>query len=171
MTHLLGATEGTGPVQGVWGGYGGGICGGTPDDLAWESGRDAKDLETLVHGGRAAEISNRLSDQGRTADLPGGGMPGPSGNEDVNAGPFPIQAFPVHRGHSGGEKPPPPTMHLMRHAGPPAGTEQQLPCHSSVRQGNGAKESAASGGGDEGYLREGLRGISGAARKCDDFVH
>ena len=74
-------------------------------------------------------------------------MPRPIGDKDGNAGPFPAPACPVHRGHFGGGKPPPPTVPPMRHAGPPAYTERKAPCNRTVRQGMGAKEAAASGGG------------------------
>ena len=72
---------------------------------------------------------------------------------------LPIPACPGHHVHYGGGKPPPPTVHPMWHAGPPAVTEHQSPCHGSVRQGRGAKEVAASRGGAEGELREVLRDI------------
>ena len=55
----------------------------------------------------------------------------------------------------------------MQHAGPPAGTERQAPCHSSVRQGSGAEEAAASGGGSKGELGDGLRGIQGSDGECN----
>ena len=83
-------------------------------------------------------------------------MSGPSNGDDGDAGALPAPTCPRHRGHSGGGKPPPPTVHPMRHAGPPAGTERQAPCHSAVRQGSGAEEAAARGGGAEGELGEGF---------------
>ena len=49
------------------------------------------------------------------------------------------------------------------------GTELQAPCHISVRQVSGAEEVAASGGGAEGEIKEGLRGIRGAAGECNDI--
>ena len=67
---------------------GGRVFGGSQDDSAWESGRGATDLEKLGHGGRAADLSNGLSTQGSPAELPVGGMHGPSGNEDGNSGSF-----------------------------------------------------------------------------------
>ena len=114
-------------MQGVWGGDGGGICGRSQDDSAWAIGRGATDLEKLGRGGIAADISLSLPGQGRPVELPGGGMPGPSGDEDGDAGPFTIPACPGHRGHYGGEKPPSPTVHPIRHANPLAGTERQSP--------------------------------------------
>ena len=156
-----------GPVQGVQGADGSRICGGAQDDSAWASGRGATELENLVHVGRAVDVSRGLPDQWRPAELLGGGMPRPSGDEDCNAGQFPTPACPGHHGHSGGGKPPPPTVPPMQHAGPPLGTERKVTCHRSVRQGSEAKEVASSGGGAEVDLRDGLRGIRGAAGKCD----
>ena len=146
-------------MQGVRGGDGGGICGRIHDDLAWESGRGATDLEDLGHRGRAAGILNVLPGQGRSMELPGVGMPGPSGNEDGNVGSLPIPACSGHCVHYGVRKPPPPMLHPMRHSGLPAGTERQAHCHQSVRQRRGAKEAAANGGGAEGELGTGLGGI------------
>ena len=67
----------------------GGIPGESPDDSAWEGDRDATDLENPVRGGRDTEISNGIPGQGRPVELPGGGMHGPSGNKDGDAGAFP----------------------------------------------------------------------------------
>ena len=97
-----------------------------------------------------------LPANGSPTELPGGGIPGPSGDEDGNVGALPAPAYPRHRGHFGGGKPLPPTVQPMQHSGSLAGTEQQAPCHSSVRQGSRAEESAAGGGGAEGELGEGL---------------
>ena len=66
-TFLPGETEGTGPVQGVRGGDGGGIFGGSQDDTACESGRGETDLENLGDGGRASDVSHGLPGQGRPA--------------------------------------------------------------------------------------------------------
>ena len=80
------------------------------------------ELENFGHGRRAADILHGLPGQGRPVELPGGGIPGPSSDEDSDAGPFTIPACPGHRGHSRGGKPPPPTVHPMRNSGPPLGT-------------------------------------------------
>ena len=166
-THLQGDPEGTGSLQGVRGGDGGRIYGESHDDSAWAVGRGATELENPGHRGGATDISNGLPGQGRPLELTGGGMPGPSGNEDGDAGTLPPPERPRHRGHFGVGKPPPPKVHLMRHAGPLAGTERQAPCHSSVRQGSGAEEEVASGGGARVELREVLRVILGAAVECN----
>ena len=139
-----------GTVQGLQVGDGGGVCGGAQYDSAWESSRGATDLENLGHGGRAVDVLHGRPGQRRPTELPSGGMPRSSGNEYGDAGPFTTPACPGHRGCSGGGKPPPPTVPLMRHAGPLADTERKAPCHISVCQVSGAKETAASGGGDEG---------------------
>ena len=98
-------TEKTVPVRGVRGGDVGRICGGSQDDSTWASGRGTTKLENLGHGGIAADLLNGLSGQGRPVELPGGGMLGPSSDEDGNAASIPIPACPGHRGHSGGGKP------------------------------------------------------------------
>ena len=138
-----------GPVQGVWGGDGGSICGGTHDDSAWARGRIAMELEDFGHGGIDADISNSPPSQGMPVELPGVRMPRPSGKADGDAGSLPIPACHGHCGNSGGGKHPPTTVNPMQHSGTPAGTERQAPCHSSVRQGIGAKEAADRGGGSE----------------------
>ena len=43
-THLPGAVEETGAVQGVWGGDDSGIIGRAQDDIAWSSGRGEMEL-------------------------------------------------------------------------------------------------------------------------------
>ena len=50
-TNIKGATEGTGPVQGVRGGYGSGILGGAHNGTVWASGRGKTKLENLGKGG------------------------------------------------------------------------------------------------------------------------
>ena len=85
--------------------------------------------------------------QGRPTELPGGGMPRPSGDEDGDAGPFTTPACPGHRGHFVGRKPPPPTVPPMQHYVTPACTECKAPCHCTMRHGSGVKEAVASRGG------------------------
>ena len=69
-TILLGASEGTGKVQGVRGGDGGWIFGGEHDDKRWASGRGEMDLENLDNGGRSADVTHVLPGQGRPKELP-----------------------------------------------------------------------------------------------------
>ena len=138
-TFLPGATEGTGPVQGVQGGDGGGIFNGAQDDTVWASGGGQTELGNLDRGRRTADISRGLPGQGRPAELPGGWIPRTSDGEDGNVDPFSAPACPGHRGNFGGGKPLPPTVPPMRCAGPLAYTEQKATCHCTVRQGGGAK--------------------------------
>ena len=121
-TLLTGAVEGTGSVQGLWGGYGDGIIDRAHDDTAWASGRGDMDMENLGHEGRSADVPHALTGQGRPADLPGGGIPRTSGDEDDDAGTFYAPACTGHRGNFGGGKHPSPTVPPMQHAGPLAYT-------------------------------------------------
>ena len=56
----------------------------------------------------------------------------------------------------------------MKHAGPLACPERNGPCHHPVRQGGEAEEKAASGGGTEVELGEGLSGLCNSFVECDD---
>ena len=143
-------------MQGMWGGDGGEICGGSHDDSAWASGRGVIELENFSHRERATDISNDLPGQWRPAEITSGRMPRQSGNKEGGVGPLPLPACPGDRGNSGRGKPPPLTVHPIRHDVPPAGTEWQALFHRSVRQGIGAKEAADSEGGSEGEIGEGL---------------
>ena len=143
-------------MQGVQGGDVSRIIGGAQYDIAWASGRVEMDLENLGHRGRALNIPHGLPGQGRPAELPGGGIPRTSGDKDGDAGTFYVPACPGHHGCFGGGKHTPPTVTLMRHAGPLAYTEQKSPCHRTVREGSGLEKAAVSGGGIEGEHGEGL---------------
>ena len=97
-------------MQGVQGDGGSGIPGESLDDSKWEGGGDVTELEYPGCGGWATDFTNSIPGKGRPVELPGRGMPGPSGNEDSNAGALPAPACPQQRGHSGGGKSPPPTV-------------------------------------------------------------
>ena len=88
--------------------------------------------------------------------MPCGGVPGHSGNKDGNAGELCAPACLQHRGDSGGRKPSPPTVSLVRHASPQEGVEQAEPEYSAVQQGGGTEEKTAGGGGDAGEYGVGL---------------
>ena len=155
-TLLPVAAEGTGAVKGVRGGDGGGIIGGAQDGTTWASGRGEMELENLGNGVRATDAPHGLPRQGRPVGLPGGGMPRMSGDKDSDAGTFYAPTCTGHRGHFGGGKHPPPMVPPMRYAGPLAYTEQNAPCHHTVRQGSGEEEAAVSGVRIKGYHGEGL---------------
>ena len=143
-------------MQGVRGGEGEEIFGGSQDDTAWANNRGKTNLVNLSHLGRVTDVLHGLTDQEMPADLPGGGMHRPSDDEDGDAGSFTAPSCPGHRGHFGGGKPPPPTVTLMPHSVPPTYTEWKAPWYRTVRQGSEAKEATASGGGTEGDHGEGL---------------
>ena len=79
-THLSGVTEGTGPVQGVQGGDGGGIFDEAKYDTAWASRRGEMELENFGHRRRATDTFHGLPGQGSPVELPSGEMPRPIGN-------------------------------------------------------------------------------------------
>ena len=126
-TLLLRVSEGTGAVQGVWGGDGGWIIGGVLVDTTWASSIGEMELENLVHGGRTMDVPHVLPSQGRPAEMSVGGIHRISGDEDSDAGTFSATAFPGHRGHFGRVKPLPPTVPLMQNYGPLAYTERKAP--------------------------------------------
>ena len=83
-------------------------------------------------------------------------MSGTGGDKNGDAGPISTPECPEHCGHFLGGKPPPPTVPLMRHAGPLEYTERKAPCHRTVRLGSRAIEYAVSGGGVAGERGKGL---------------
>ena len=125
-------------------------------------------MEKLGHRERDVYVPHGLPRKGRPAELPGGGMPRTSGDEDGDAGTFHALECPGHRGNFGGGKHPPPTVPPMQHSGPLAYTEHKSPCHCTVRQGSGVEDAAVSGGGIEGEHREGLLGLCRSFGKYDD---
>ena len=119
--------------------------------------------------GRATDFLNDFPGEGRPAELTGGGMPGPIGDEDSNADALPAPECPRHCSHPGGGKLTPPMVRPLRHDVPPTGPEQKAPCHGTVCQGSGTEEAAARGGGEKGELGAGLRGIQVTDKKCLDI--
>ena len=71
-------------------------------------------METAAMKHTGGECSPELTDvfpgEGRIAEMPRGGVPGQSGDEDGNAGALRVTACPRHRGDSGGRKLPSPTV-------------------------------------------------------------
>ena len=123
-------------------------------------------MEHPGRGGWASDFQDDLPGKRRPAELSNGGMPGPSGDKDGNAGALHAPVFTRHRGYSGGGKLPPTMVRPMRNAGPLAGPERQAPGHGTVCQGSGAEETTTCGGGDEGEFGAGLRGIRRTDTEC-----
>ena len=59
---------------------------------------------------RGQDVQDVLPDEGGTASMYRGGVPGGSRNKDGNAGALRAPARPIHRGDAGGGKTPPPTV-------------------------------------------------------------
>ena len=92
--HVQRAAEGTGAMKGVRRVVGGGIPDESSDNSTWEGG---KDMTAMEHPGRrvwALDFHNYVPREWKPVELPGGGMPRPSGYEDGNAGALPAPAFP-----------------------------------------------------------------------------
>ena len=104
--HVQGANEKTGLLQGLWRVDGGRIPDQSSNDSTWEGGRDTTEMENPGSGGRAADFPNDISGKGRPVELTSGGMPGPSGDEDGNAGALPEPECPRQHVHYGGGNPP-----------------------------------------------------------------
>ena len=145
-------------------GDGGRVAGIPPDDAARTGEGRAVELGSLSHGRRPVNVSDGLPDQGRAKELPCGGLTRKGWDTDSDADAFLQPAYPGHRDHLGGGKPPTPKMITMQHAGTVEGTQQEAPCHRVVQDRGGAEEMADSGGRAEGQHGEGLRGLWEANR-------
>ena len=114
------------------------------------------ELENLGNGRIVADVPHGLPVQGRPVELPNGGMPRTSGNEDGNVRTFYAPACPGHCDDFGGGKYPPLTLPPMRHDITLEYTEWKAPCHHTVHHRSGSEEATVSGGGIEGDHGEGL---------------
>ena len=110
-----------------------------------------------------------LPDQGRTKELPCEGLPRKGWDTDSDADAFMQPAYPGHRNHFGGGKPPTPKLLTMQHAGTVEGTQQEVPCHRVVQERGGEEETADSVGRAEGQHGEGLQGLREADRDSQKF--
>ena len=59
-------------------------------------------MGSLGHGRRTADVSDGLPDQGRSTELPGGGLPRKVRGEEVDADALIQPACPVYRDNLGG---------------------------------------------------------------------
>ena len=123
---------GSSSVQGMQRAVGGRIPVESSDDSTWESGGATMPGYHPGQGQVPPGIPDVLSSTGGTADIPRGGVPRKHGNEDGDAGALRAPACPRHRGDAGERKLPPPTVHLVQHAGPPAGVDRASPGDRAV---------------------------------------
>ena len=84
-------------MQGVRRVVGGGIPDNSSDESTWEGSVNMTAMEHPGREGWALDSQNDLPGKGMPTELPGGGMPGTSGNEDGNAGTLTAPEFPLHR--------------------------------------------------------------------------
>ena len=113
------------------------------DDLTWERSGAKTTLDNPDIRQGPPGIPDVLSGKGGTAEMPRGGVPGETGDEDGDVGALCAPACPLHRGDDGGRKIHPPTMRQVRHAGPPEGAEWAPPGDCAVCERGREKETAA----------------------------
>ena len=137
-------------MQGMRKRYGGGIIGVTQGDTAWTGVREVVELGRSGQGRRATDVPDGLPKQGRSAELPIGGLTRPGRDKDGDADAIFQPECPEYRDHLGGGKHPPPKVPTMRHAGPMEDIKRQAPHHRTLQKGRGKKEASDGGGGVEG---------------------
>ena len=155
-TCIQGEAKGTCGLRQVQRDVGGRIPVESYDDSTCEGGRDTAATEHTDRGDQTPDLKDVLPGEGRTTEIPSGGVPGQSGDEDGNAGALRAPACTRHRGDSVGRKLLPPTVRPVRHASPPAGVERAAPGHSTVQKGGRTEETTDGGGGDSGEYGAGL---------------
>ena len=130
----------------MWGGDGDWFDDRAHEDATWAGGGEETELGSHAPWRGTADILDVLPDRRRTAELPGQGLYGTSGDENGDEDTFYSPACMGYCGPFGGGKTPLPTVLPMRHAGPLECSEWEAPFHHPVQQGGGA-EAKASGGG------------------------
>ena len=68
----------------------------------------------------------------------------------VHVGALLVSARPVHRGNSGGGRPPPPTVTYLQHSGAVEVPKRIAQAHIAVQEGGGAEATVFGGGGGKG---------------------
>ena len=96
-------------------------------------------------------------------------MPRPSGNEDDDAGELPAPACPIHRGHSGGGKPPHPRCTLCDMMVPRRALNGRHLATAHCTRGEERKRRRLAEAEPEGEIGEGPQGIGGAAGERNDI--
>ena len=81
------------------------------------------------------DVQDVFPDEGGTAAMSSGGVPGGSSNNDVNVGALRAPARPRHRGYAGGGQHPPPTVSPVQHAVPQMAPIERLPGDLHVTPG------------------------------------
>ena len=95
-------------MRGVWGISSIRVHAESSDDSTWKSGGATTPVDPPDER-RGQDVQDVLPDEGGTASMYRGGVPGGSRNKDGNAGALRAPARPIHHGDAGGGKPPPPT--------------------------------------------------------------
>ena len=155
-TSIQRTTMGSGCVQRVWRAAGGRLPVESSDESTWEGVGETTPVDHPGRGKGLPGIPDVLSGKGGTADMPCGGVPGESGDEDANTGALCAPACPRHRGDAGGRKLPPPPVRQALHGGPPEGADWAAPGDRAVSQESREEETAAGRGRDEGELGAGV---------------
>ena len=107
---IQGETQGPGGLRRLRRDAGGRLPVKSSDDSTCEGVGEAATVDHTGRGESAPGLPDFLSGKGGTADMPRGGVPGESGDEDGSAGEIRAPACPRHRGYAGGRKLPPPTV-------------------------------------------------------------
>ena len=116
-TNIPVTKERAGTVLGMREVDGGGIFGVPQNDTVCAGDSGAIDLGSLSHGRQTADVSVSLPDQGRSAEIPNGGLPRMGRDKDGDADALLQLACPGYCDHLGGGKPHPPKVITMRHYG------------------------------------------------------
>ena len=146
-------------MQGLQERDGGRVFGVPQGDTSWTGNRGAVDLGSLGHRRRTTDVQDGLPNQGRSAELPSGGLPRTDRDADGDADALLQPACLGYRDCLGGGKPPPPKVPTMQHDCSMEGIKRKAPRHRTVQKGRGKEEALDGGGGVEGYHGEGLRGL------------
>ena len=110
----------------------------------------------VYHGPRrsATNLQYGFYNQGGPEELSSQGVTGTGRDADGDDGTLPTLTCMGHRDHTGGGKPPPPTVPSVQYSGVLEGPERAARHHRSVCQWCGSEETAAVRRGDTGDCGE-----------------